>query len=207
MKKILKKVFVASGALLVSSAVFAQETILEFGFDAGSTVPTTLSPDISPVTAWTPGTVTDNKLKVTTTGSSIVTSSFSFTVGSGKVLDLTGISFLTGKEKGENPGLGTITFGLDLNGGDWAVSGRKAQTGTFGFTGDPALAAGLTGVNTLTFSLDSSQAGSLFTLDNFKLMGNISAVPEPSTVFGLAAAGFASVYFARRKKKAVVQGC
>lgn len=197
----MKSVLIAVAALVASSSALAVDsTLLLFDFNSGSAAPSFVDSKLENVGSWNPGSVSSGSLFIPSTGSG----SFTFDVASGFQLDLSSISFNHDKS-GPNP-VGNVKFDLSLN-GTTLISSTEAGSGggTSAFT-NTTLMSGLTGTgNTFSFTFDANKDTSLFELDDFQLFGSVSAVPEPTTVFGLAAAGFASVYFARRRKKAAVQ--
>lgn len=196
MKKNFKKLIAAASATFFASLCLAQAETPLFVFDF-TTAPDPAAIDgIESISSWSSGSIGGGSLSFSVPKEGSASTSFSFTVAEGFVLDLTGVSFRakaannqgsvklsgslpSGESFGDNSNLGTSFTSFDL---DSLVSLSGGQSGSFGVTG-------------------SSNKANTVLLDDVSLFGTISAVPEPATLAAIVPALFVGAYFARKRKQ------
>ncbi|MBC2606257.1 PEP-CTERM sorting domain-containing protein [Pelagicoccus albus] len=208
MNKTLKSALWALGALFASSPFYAQESTSLFSFDFSSGLAVTDSVSGVDVSDWSVGSTATVSESLTLTGGS--STLFTFTPTSGFQIDLSELTFNTSKiqapDSTKGNGAGSVKFTLTLSGENFdealeifgnaeASSSGGSQSYTF------EDASSLTGANIFTLTTASSEGA--LVLDNFEVLGTVSAVPEPATVFALLAGGFVSFYVARNRRRSV----
>lgn len=205
----MKSLLTAVAALVASSsAVAVDPTVLLFDFNSGSAGPSFVDPKLENVGPWQPLSGMLATSILIPTDPSAPDGIFFFDIADGYELDLSSISFNHSKVKipDTRGGLGNVRFSIELNSNTLASNiNSTGSSSLYEFT-NASLISGITGAgNSFSFNFSDGSDNTAIELDNFQFLGTISAVPEPTTVFGLAAAGFASVYFARRRKKMALQ--
>ncbi|MDQ8188188.1 hypothetical protein [Pelagicoccus sp. SDUM812002] len=190
----------AFAAPLVGSLCHAQADSPLFVFDFSGPGVSSKVDAIEAISSWSNGIIGGGALSFDVPKNGSSTTSFSFNLAEGYQVDLTGVSF----NASENVSQGSFSFSWTLGGSspltdtDGGILGTSSSLFDYNF--DTPLTAG----ESTVFSLTGVAGGkdNKLSLDNVTIFGTVSAVPEPAVLAAVIPALFASMYFARKRKKA-----